>query len=112
MNKPKGRGKLFCILSLVCLISALVLCVSFAVHCFQYFSLASSGDVSKLVYEISLLLELLFVDLVLSIGTLFSWLCFKFTYTEKLKKASKVLLITCMTLFGVDILGVIYLLCF
>ena len=112
MNKPKDRGKLFCISSFVCLLASLVLCVYFAVHCVQYFSLASAGGMSKLVYEISLVLELLFIELILSIGTLFSWLCFKFTYTEKLKKASKVLLITCMTLFGVGILGVIYLLCF
>ncbi len=112
MNRPKDRGKLLCILGLVCLLLALVLWVYFAVHYAQYFSSASSDGMSKLMYEISLVLEILFIELVLSIGTVLSWLGFKFTHSEKLKKASKIILVISMVLFGVGILGVLYLLCF
>ncbi len=110
MNRRKDKGKLFCISSLVCLLAAIFLFVYFAVHCFEYSSLASSKGVSKLVYEISLVLELLFIALVLSLGAVFSWLGYKFTHTEKLKKTLKVILVICMVMFGIGILGVIYLL--
>lgn len=110
MNRRKVKGILFLISGLVCLITVILLWVVFAVHCFEYYAIPNLGGMTAFVYGISLILELMFIALVLSVGTVFSWLGYIFTDTEKLKIASKITVVTCMVMLGISILGIVYFL--
>ncbi|MBE6607842.1 MAG: hypothetical protein E7633_04755 [Ruminococcaceae bacterium] len=109
MNGSKNKGLMFLVTSIVCLISGLILLIVFTIHCVEYYGI--SDVVAKLAYGFTLILEILFTALVLSVGTVFSWLSYKFSDTGKFKKASKITAVICLAVFGVSILALAYSLC-
>jgi succinate dehydrogenase hydrophobic anchor subunit len=110
MNARKITAVLLLMLSALCLILAILLGIGFAVHYAEYCNASYAEGMTKLVNSLTLTLEILSTSLLLSLGTLFSWLGYKFTNTEKFKKTLKITVVICMILFGISVLGLIYFL--
>ncbi|MBP3333563.1 MAG: hypothetical protein IKM18_09685 [Clostridia bacterium] len=110
MKARKITAVLLLMLSALCLILAILLGIGFAVHYAEYSDNSDPEGMTKLVNSLTLTLEILSTSLLLSLGTLFSWLGYKFTDIEKLKNALKITVVICMILFGISVLGLIYFL--